>query len=192
MITPRLSLALLLPLALCSCMVPTGPVEVSRFHLEDTSALGHGSIAVVAAPGADPASNEQQSFQIAVEQRLSALGYAIKTPDAADQIAQVRFSHGAQGGADRPRVGLAASGGSYGSGGAMGITIPLGSTARTSTSLAVMIRNRASGQVLWEGRAGITVAASSPLSDTALAAPRLADGLFAGFPGNSGETIQVK
>jgi hypothetical protein len=55
-----------------------------------------------------------------------------------------------------------------------------------------MIRDRASGQVLWEGRAAITVAASSPLSNTALAAPRLAQGLFAGFPGNSGETIQVK
>jgi hypothetical protein len=34
--------------------------------------------------------------------------------------------------------------------------------------------------------AGITVAASSPLNNTALAAPRLAQGLFAGFPGNSG------
>jgi hypothetical protein len=102
MITPRLSLALLLPLALAACMVPTGPVEVSRFHLEDTSALGHGSIAVVAAPGADAASNEQQSFQIAVEQQLGA-GLCHQTrrcrrPDRAGALQPRRARR-----ADRPR-----------------------------------------------------------------------------------------
>jgi hypothetical protein len=45
--------------------------------------------------------------------------------------------------------------------------------------------------VLWEGRANFTVRATSPLADTALGAPKLAEALFKGFPGQSGETIQV-
>ena len=60
------------------------------------------------------------------------------------------------------------------------------------TELAVTIKDRASGQALWEGRASFTVTAKSPLAGSQLGAAKLAEALFKGFPGNSGETIQVK
>jgi hypothetical protein len=60
------------------------------------------------------------------------------------------------------------------------------------TRLAVAIRDRKSGKVVWEGRAQFTVRASAPLAQTTLAAPKMAAALFQGFPGNSGETILVR
>lgn len=73
-----------------------------------------------------------------------------------------------------------------------GLGINLVPPARqVETLLAVTIRDRASKALLWEGRALYTVRATSPLADTALAAPKLADALFKDFPGQSGETIQV-
>jgi hypothetical protein len=55
-----------------------------------------------------------------------------------------------------------------------------------------MIKNRVTGQSLWEGRSSFTVRASSPLAQTQLGAARMAEALFKDFPGQSGETIQVK
>ena len=55
-----------------------------------------------------------------------------------------------------------------------------------------MIRDRASGQSLWEGRARFSVRSSSPLAQTQLGAPKLSEALFRDFPGRSGETILVK
>ena len=54
------------------------------------------------------------------------------------------------------------------------------------------IKERASGKALWEGKATFTVRAASPLASTQLGAAKLAEALFKGFPGSSGETIQVK
>ena len=55
-----------------------------------------------------------------------------------------------------------------------------------------MIQDRASGQTIWEGRAGFTVQADAPLATTSLGAPKMAAALFQDFPGRNGETIQVK
>ena len=115
----------------------------------------------------------------------------------ADQIAQVRLSRQRTSGPDtssRVRVSFGGGASDYGSGAGMGVGFRLGgaSPGQTATDLAVVIRDRASGQVLWEGRASLTVAANAPLAQTTLAAPKLAGALFAGFPGASGETIEVK
>jgi hypothetical protein len=56
----------------------------------------------------------------------------------------------------------------------------------------VMIRDRDSGETLWEGRASFAVKASSPLAETQLGAAKIAEALFQDFPGNSGETILVE
>jgi hypothetical protein len=126
-----------------------------------------------------------------VGQELARLGYAPASYDSADQIAQVRFSR-ADVAAPRPvSVGLGGSTGSFGSGAGLGFSIPIGGTKRTATDLAVVIRERASGKVLWEGRAAFTVSATSPLATTALGAPKLAGALFSNFPGKSGETVMV-
>ena len=45
---------------------------------------------------------------------------------------------------------------------------------------------------LWEGRARFTASANSDYADQRAAAAKLADALFSGFPGRSGETIEVR
>ena len=45
---------------------------------------------------------------------------------------------------------------------------------------------------LREGRARFVVRSDSPLADTTLGSAKLAEALFKGFPGASGETIEVR
>lgn len=185
-------------LTLGACVAPTGPVEVTRFHLPDVAALGKGMITVEAAPGLDPASLEWKSYQAAVARQLALLGYgdaAAGTPSS--QVAVLRLSRQSY----RPErstspvsVGLGGSTGSYGSGVGLGIGLNLSGrpAEQVQTELGVIIKDRASGTALWEGRASFQVKASSPLADTQLGAAKMAEALFAGFPGNSGETVEVK
>jgi len=190
------TLGLLLPLlALGACVAPTGPVEVTRFHLPDTAML-RGTIGVEAAPGMDATSLELRSFEAAVARELQRAGYQ-ETPGGGAQVAEVRLDRRTyQPERARPpvSVGMGGSAGSYGSGVGLGLGIDLSGRppAMTETRLGVMIRDRASRSVLWEGRASFTVRADSPLATTQLGAAQMASALFAGFPGNSGETVLVK
>ena len=182
---------------LVGCVTPVGPVEVTRFHTPDAAALVRSAIAVEAAPGMDGASLEQKTYQTAVAQQLRGLGYPAAESGAGDQVAQVKFSRSRYR-ADRVgspvSVGIGGSTGSYGSGLGLGIGIDLSGPPpeQVETQLGVIIRDRKSNTVLWEGRARFVVSAKSPLADTALGAPKVAEALFRGFPGNSGETIEVK
>ena len=191
-----LGLALLLPLA--GCVAPTGPIEVTRFHVPDTAPLGRGAIAITAAPGTDPASIELKTFEEAVARELQRAGYADTAGGAsAPQVAEVRLERHTlqpQRAGSPVSVGVGGSAGSYGSGMGMGIGIDLSGPPKpvTETLLGVVIRERAGGAVLWEGRASFSVRADSPLATTALGAAQMATALFAGFPGRSGETVLVK
>lgn len=192
--------ALLLPLA--ACVAPTGPIEVTRFHVPDAAALGHGTIAVEAAPGMDPAGIELRTFQAAVARELQRIGYTETTGPGSAQVAQVRLERRTlQPERARPpvSVGVGGSAGSYGSGVGMGIGIDLSGKppAMTETLLGVVIReragaNQAAGRVLWEGRASFAVRADSPLATTPLGAAQMAAALLGGFPGRSGETVLVR
>ncbi len=180
---------------LSGCIVPVGPIEVSRFHVPDTAALARGTITVEAAPGADAGSLELKSYQSAVAQQLQRIGYS--EGGAGDQVAAVKLVRSRiqpQRSSSPVSVGMGGSTGSYGSGVGVGIGLNLSGPPpeQVETQLSVSIRDRASGKVLWEGRATFTVSAKSPLADTSLAAPKMAEALFRGFPGNSGETIEVK
>ena len=195
-------IALLAPAAalllLSACVAPTGPIEVTRFHLPDVSALGKGTIAVEAAPGLDPQSLEWKSYQAAVARQLGMLGYGEPAAGTtSNQVALLRLSRQTY----RPErntspvsVGVGGSTGSYGSGVGLGIGLDLSGrpAEQVQTELGVIIKDRASGTALWEGRASFQVKASSPLADTQLGAAKMAEALFAGFPGTSGETIEVK
>jgi hypothetical protein len=198
-ITTKAAAALLLTAtALSGCVAPVGPVEVTRFNdpaMADR--LGKGSIAVEPAPGMDPSSLEQRSYQIAVGRQLAAAGYTETALGGGSQVALVRVSRSAfrPGRSDNPvSVGVGGSTGGYGSGVGMGVGIDLSGPPpeQVTTELGVQIRDRASGRTIWEGRANFTVKASSPLAETQLGAAKMAEALFAGFPGNSGETIEVK
>ena len=191
-----LSLTALAFMALGGCVAPVGPVEVTRFHAADVAPLGMGEIVVEPAPGGNPASLEWQTYSAAVMRQLQLLGYSEGKAGSSGQVAQVGVSRRTlqPQGSNPVSVGVGGSTGTYGSGLGLGIGINLSPkpAAQVETDLAVSIRNRASGAVLWEGRASFTVSAKSPLASTALAAPKMNEALFAGFPGQSGETIEVK
>lgn len=190
-------LALLAPLAgLAGCVAPTGPVEVTRFHLPDTAML-RGTVAVEAAPGMDPASLELRTFQIAVGRELQRAGYREEMAGGGAQVAEVRLerrTYRPERGRSPVTVGMGGQTGSYGSGVGLGVGIDLSGPPpeMTETRLGVMIRERATRTVLWEGRASFTVRASSPLATTDLGAAEMARALFRDFPGRSGETVLVK
>lgn len=188
--------AVLCVAALTGCVTPVGPVQVTRFHAADISSLGKGIIAVEPAPGSDPASLEWQTYGAAVARQLVLLGYTEAKPGSGGQVALVRLSRRT---IEPPRsspvsVGVGGSTGTYGSGVGLGIGINLSPkpAAEVATDLSVSIRDRTSGTTLWEGRATFVVSSKSPLATTALGAPKMSEALFAGFPGQSGTTIEVK
>ncbi len=193
------SIALFLAAAtLAGCVAPVGPVEVTRFHVPEISRLGRGAVAIEPAPGMDGTSLEFRSYAAAVDRQLVLLGYTSAAPGSgSDQVAQLRLERQTwQPGRQRGpiSVGVGGSTGNYGSGVGLGVGVDLSGPPpeQTETLLAVTIKDRTSGAPLWEGRARFTVRASSPLASTQLGAAKLAEALFKGFPGTSGETIQVR
>ena len=183
--------------ALSGCVAPTGPVEVTRFHAPDTARLGKGTIAVEPAPGMDAASIEWRTWQAAVQRQLVLLGYTKAATGTGEQVALLRFARSTfqpERGGSPVSIGVGGSTGSYGSGLGLGIGLNLSPRPgpQVETSLGVLIKDRASDAALWEGRASFTVRAGSPLAGTALGAAKVSEALFKGFPGQSGETIEVK
>ena len=185
-------------LTMTSCVAPVGPVEVTRFHVPELASLGRGAIAVEPAAGQDGSSLEFSSYARAVSRQLSLLGYspasgAVPSP----QVAVLRIERHSWR-PDRVRgpvsVGVGGSTGSYGSGVGVGIGLDLSGPPpeQVETQLSVTIKDRVSGKALWEGKAIFAVRASSPLATTQLGAAKLAEALFKGFPGSSGETIRVQ
>lgn len=196
--SPKLPLVAAIALALGACAAPTGPVQVNRFHaVEKAALLGKGSIAVEAGEGMDADSLELASYRAAVGRELIKLGYSEVAAGEGAQVAEVRVRRGyfqpeASGGP--VSVGVGGSTGSHGSGVGVGLGIDLSGKPKeqVSTELAVVIRQRLTGEPIWEGRAQFTVNAGSPLAETQLAAAQLAEALFLDFPGESGETLEVK
>ena len=192
--------------AIASALLLTGcvstyvsPVEVTRFTGEQPQLLGSGPIAVQPGPKFEAASLEMAVFQEAVAGKLRELGYVV-TNDPAAQVAEIsvdRFVE--QPGYNRSpvSVGVGAAGGDgwYG-GSSVGVGIGLDLTPRPAdrynTELRVMIKPAAGGLALWEGRARFTATANTQQAQPQVAAAKLADALFTGFPGLSGETIEVE
>jgi len=172
------------------------PVEVTRFLGEEPALLGTGPIAVRAGPGVDAQSLEYSVYQTAVAEELGQLGYLVVGGDAV-QVAEITVERfvSAQGRDRSPvNVGVGGSTGSYGSGLGVGIGLDLSGPPpeEVDTQLRVVIRPTAGGTALWEGRARFTATVNSDMAEARTGAAKLADALFAGFPGESGETIQVR
>lgn len=192
-----LSIMIALALALSGCVAPVGPVEVTRFHAPDAHRLGRGAIAVEPAPGMVADSLEWRTYAAAVGRQLALTGYSEQAAGSGDQVALVTLRRQVYR-AERARgpvsVGVGGATGSYGSGLGLGVGFDLSGPPPdvVETELAVTIRERASGRPLWEGRASFAVSAKSPLANSQLGAARMAEALFKGFPGRSGETIEVR
>ena len=191
------ALAAVALLAGCTTPAYVSPVEVTRFTAPQPNAVARGPIAVQAAPGEQPSSWEYEAFQTAVAEELREVGYTV-TGGNGPQVAEIqveRYVSQPGGGRSPVSVGLGGSTGSYGSGVGLGVGINLGGGRPAEsiiTELRVMIRPAAGADAVWEGRARFTATANSEFADQRAAAARLADALFDGFPGRSGETIEVR
>ncbi|EJU13572.1 hypothetical protein LH128_08139 [Sphingomonas sp. LH128] len=194
-------LALTAALALNACVAPVGPVEVTRFHAPDMSRLGRGTIRVEPALG--QADNlEFRTYAAAVARELTRIGYTEPLPGqaASAQIALLtleRNTYQPQRSNSPVSVGVGGGTGGYGSGVGLGIGFDLSGKPKeqVETRVFVSIRDRAAAPTataLWEGRAGFVVRGDSPLAQAPLGSAKVAEALFKGFPGQSGETIQVK
>ena len=180
----------------CATPAYVSPVEVTRFTGDAPNFLGQGTIQIVPAPGLDANSIEFGLYEEAVRRELEDLGYRLVLINGS-QVAQVALDHFVVNEGNRRgpvSVGVGGSTGSYGSGLGVGIGFNLGGqpSERISRELTVSIREAGGSVNLWEGRAAMTATTNSDYAADAAAAPRLADALFAGFPGQSGETIEVE
>ncbi|MBF5090215.1 MULTISPECIES: DUF4136 domain-containing protein [unclassified Novosphingobium] len=175
------------------------PVEVTRFHTAESLAklVPGAALALAPAPGEDPAGLETALWNDAVMREVAARGFGTATAGAADALVEVRVERRTER-QERQRgpvsVGVGGSTGGWNSGVGLGVGFSLGGGSRewTETRLSVTIRDRATGQALWEGRAESRDNAKKKEADAANVAPRLAHALFTDFPGKSGQTIQVK
>ena len=194
--------------ALSGCAAPAfvSPVEVTRFVGPNDAGggnagggnaeLAQGTISIVPAPGLNGDSLEYDFYRAAVQMELEQLGYRIVTQGAA-QVAQLGFAERtgkASEDGGPVSVGVGGSTGSFGSG--LGVGIGLDLTPRPAdqinTVLTVAIRLSEGGVNLWEGRAAMTATVNSDFAPSDARAGKLADALFADFPGDSGETVIVE
>ena len=201
--TPALASATLAALLLSACTTPAyvSPVEVTRFSGTAPGQLGRGAIAVVAAPGNTGADSLEFSlYRNAVAAELGRVGYTITGAAGGEHVAEIALERGVSAplAADRQgpvSVGVGGGTGGFGSGLGVGIGINLGGgggrdTEEVYRQLRVTIRH---GTIpLWEGRANFTASSNSDYAGEQAAAGRLAQALFAGFPGESGATIEVR
>ena len=192
--------AYLLPLSalllLSACVVPTGPVEVTRYNrIADGVVYGSGSYSV--AEGGDPKASSglaASPYLAAVAREMQRVGYGEKL-SGGDVIAQVDVNSIDRGPPARSpvSVGVGGSTGSYGSGVGLGIGIDLSGRgkAQVETTLSVRLVRQIDKVVVWEGRAVQSAGKGTPAAQPGIAASKLAAALFQGFPGKSGETIRV-
>ena len=196
-------------LALAAPAIAAERVEVTRFHTPATlSQLGPGWVELVPVAGIDPRSLEQRALLDAVSRELAAQGFAASAPQpSVGRIAEFRLTRDAVPGSERrgggSSVSIGVGGGSGGGwrrgggtsvGVGLGVGFPLGGNKQragdVTSELSVTIRDKATGASLWEGRSSLRTAQRD--ADKPETAARLAHALFAGFPGKSGETIEVK
>lgn len=171
-----------------------GKVQVSRFLAEDVDvrSLGHGSIGVSAMPGSTGDARSGATFEAAVVDQLAKAGYDTVAQNAGSgQIAEVRVIHDVvrpEEGKRNPVSGEATVGvsnrGSY-TGLALNVDLTKPAKALVSTRLMARIKDRATGAVLWEGRADIITRDGDDRWTEQAIATRLAAALFEEFPARS-------
>lgn len=183
---------LALPLSLSACMIPTGPVEVTRFNRAAEGVVyGQGSFTVRAKGDGLAAS----PYIAAVQREMTRIGYDLALAEGDVQV-EVSVSRSEFRGNDRGpvSVGVGGSTGSYGSGVGVGVGVnlnSLGDQRGIITTLGVRIIRRSDNLVIWEGTASQRGAANSPAAQPGIAASKLAGALFKDFPGVNGEAVTI-
>jgi hypothetical protein len=174
-----------------------GKVEVSTFVNSDAGlpALGSGKIGVVAMPGATPTADarEQATYEAAVLDALAGHGYdTISRGDDSPQTVELQVTHTVAVPEEAPHKpvsgAMETTVSNRGTGFGLALAVDLSKPAKAliSTRLEARIRDRASGKVLWEGRADmLSREGSEKWTDQAIAT-RLAKALLARFPEATG------
>jgi len=179
-----------------------GRVTVARFvgKGDAASRLGHGPafVKVLANDDSMPDASEQAIFEAAVIDRLVGAGYDTLRPEGDDgQMVELRILHAVLTPQEAPHkpvsgemaVGVSNRGSMVGM--AVNVDLTKPRKALLSTRLEARIRDQASGEVLWEGRAEIATRDGDEDWGEDAIAHRLAQVLFSGFPHESGETIEA-
>lgn len=190
-IAPLLLIALL---AGCATTPPVAPVEVTRYRVDDVT---RGTIAIVPANAGDLDPVSFRAYATALTDALTAQGYTVLPDGTRGAMTATVAIHTERGpSARRSPVSVGLGGGSWSGGGVGlggGVSFPIGRgrpREAVRTTLAVKI-DKTNGDGVWEGRAVTQSVRPVGTTDDALAA-RLVHGLFTGFPGDSGRTIEVK
>lgn len=195
-----LAIGLVLSLAACATTPAPGPVSVTRFVDPSLAARADSeTFFVESGPGAAMPPEQLAAYKAAVAAELVERGYVETSRQGATMIAQVHAESAVAVPTARRRgpvsVGVGGSTGSYGSGVGLGLGINLGgggAKETRDTELGVMLRDAQSGATFWEGRAQFSVSVDSPLAASQANATAIADAMFREFPGNNGETTEVR
>lgn len=174
---------------------PSKKISVDAWRAADAGdALGHGRIVIAAADGAEE-EWKLPVYEAAVVDELARRGYDTATANDPGQVAQVAVSHETVVPEEAPHkpVSGAMSTTVSNRGTGFGMAIALDFTkpkkAIIATRLDVRIRDKASGKVLWEGRAEGQAREGDVGLDNGAVAARLAAALFAKFP--EGQIVPV-
>jgi len=184
-------------LALAGCAAQQPTARVTRFHLGQP--IARGEIAVEPRNPATAKSLEFSTYANAVGAELARAGFRLAPGLAKSElVAVVDVSRGTRAMYDEGSpFSIGIGGGTFGRnvGVGGGVSFPVGKSRTREligTQLAVQIKRRSDGTVIWEGRAMSEARSDTPYADPDAAVRRLAAALFQGFPGESGRTITVK
>jgi len=189
--------ALGMALALAACAAQAPETRVTRFHLGQP--IARGDIRVEPRDPTTAKSLEFESYAAPVAEELARQGFRLAPALARSELVAVvdvqRGSRAMMAESSPFSIGL--GGGTFGRhvGVGGGVTFPIGKSRTREligTQLAVQIKRRSDGTIIWEGRAISEVRSDTPYAEPAAAVRRLAAALFQGFPGESGRTITVK
>ncbi len=182
---------LALALLIAGCVTPPA-TEVTRFHLGQP--IPSDTIMLVPGPGVDASSLEFRSQAAVVARDLDAVGLHPAADGNSGYIGTLKIEQSSRAGSPTSspfRVGIGATSGAVGG----GVSVPVGAArsgeVRTNF-LALQIRRRSDGSMVWEGRAVQDIAADAPASALNAALPALSKALFSDFPGPSGQTVRMK
>jgi hypothetical protein len=154
----------------------------------DVSQLGHGSI--VLAPGPDSAvAPGDGTFEAALIDQLARIGYHTGGQAAAGQTIEFVVSHDVVRPPEPPHNpiggGVSVGAGSHGWGGVgVGLAIDLSKPLKAliATRIEARIRDSATHELLWQGRAQVVTRDGDKHWTPQVTATRLAAALFKGFP----------
>jgi hypothetical protein len=190
-------------LALTGCASQIPESRVTRFHLGQPIAPGE-----LAVEPRDPSLAKELEFQAyarIVQGEFARQGFRVAPNLARSELIAVvdvsrswRPTGRSSGSSMSIGMGGASGGGwhggtSVGLGGA--ISFPLGKRKEQMdvlTQLSVQLKRRSDSTVIWEGRAESVARDGTPYANPEASVARLAEALFQGFPGQSGEIITVK